>query len=65
MSNNRITLKDIALKASVHPTTVSMALRNHPELPEATRVRLQGLAKEIEDFLDVREKLATQHSKIN
>jgi DNA-binding LacI/PurR family transcriptional regulator len=45
--NNRITLKDIALKASVHPTTVSMALRNHPELPEATRLRLQGLAKEM------------------
>jgi len=47
MSNIRITLKDVARKAGVHATTVSMALRNHPELPEVTRLRLQTVAKEM------------------
>ncbi len=45
--HERVTLKTIATRAGVHPTTVSMALRNHPQLPEATRQRLQALAKEM------------------
>jgi LacI family transcriptional regulator len=40
----RTTLADVARKAGVHVTTVSMALRNHPRLPAATRERLQALA---------------------
>jgi len=43
----RTTLADIARKAGVHVTTVSMALRNHPRLPAATRERLQSLAKKM------------------
>lgn len=43
----RVTLKDIAEKAGVHQTTVSMALRNHPELPLATRERLRNLAEKM------------------
>ncbi len=39
--------KDIALRAGVHITTVSLALRNDPRLPEATRTRIQALAKEM------------------
>ena len=39
------TLADIAREAGVHVTTVSLALRNHPRLPESTRLRLQNLAK--------------------
>jgi len=45
MSENRITLDDIATEAGVHKTTVSLALRNHPRLPEETRTRIQALAK--------------------
>lgn len=40
-------MKHIAVRAGVHPTTVSMALRNHPDIPEATRNRLKWLAKEM------------------
>lgn len=45
--NRRITLADIAKKAGYHPTTISMALRNHPRLPEATTKKIQELAKEM------------------
>lgn len=47
MSARRVTLSDIAAKAQVHVTTVSLALRNHPRLPEATRRRIQTLAKKM------------------
>jgi LacI family transcriptional regulator len=47
MSELRITLADVALKAGVHVTTVSQALRNHPHIALKTRHRLQALAKEM------------------
>jgi LacI family transcriptional regulator len=47
MTEKRVTLADIARAAGVHTTTVSMALRNHPRLPEKTRTRLQALAKKM------------------
>jgi len=43
----RITLMDVARRAGVHYTTVSMALRNHPRLPTDTRERLRTLAEEM------------------
>lgn len=46
--NRRVTLADIAKRAEVHVTTVSLALRNHPRLPEKTRSRIQKLAKEMD-----------------
>jgi LacI family transcriptional regulator len=47
MNERRVTLSDIAKRAGVHMTTVSLALRNHPRLPEATRTRIQALAREM------------------
>ncbi len=47
MNERRVTLADIAAKAGVHVTTVSLAMRNHPRLPEATRTRIQALAQEM------------------
>lgn len=47
MSEYRVTLSDIAKKAGVHVTTVSLALRNHPRLPLETRQRLQAMAKQM------------------
>jgi LacI family transcriptional regulator len=47
MSERRVTLSDIASKAGVHVTTVSLAMRNHPRLPEATRQRIQALAQQM------------------
>ena len=43
----RVTLADVAKQAGVHTTTVSLALRNHPRLPEATRQRLRALAEKM------------------
>jgi LacI family transcriptional regulator len=44
MNERRVTLADIAVKADVHVTTVSLALRNHPRLPETTRNRIHAIA---------------------
>src|SRR5690606_18100520 len=46
-SPRRVTLSDIAKQAEVHVTTVSLALRNHPRLPERTRKRIQKIAEEL------------------
>ncbi len=43
----RVTLKDIAKKAGVHFTTVSLALKNDPRLPQKTRDRLRKIAEEM------------------
>lgn len=47
MNERRTTLADVAREANVHVTTVSLALRNHPRLPEATRTRIRGLAEQM------------------
>jgi LacI family transcriptional regulator len=47
MNERRVTLSDIAARADVHVTTVSLALRNHPRLPAETRERIQALAKKM------------------
>ncbi|MEO7413304.1 MAG: LacI family DNA-binding transcriptional regulator [Opitutaceae bacterium] len=47
MNEARVTLADIAVRAKVHVTTVSLALRNHPRLPARTRERIQALAKKL------------------
>jgi LacI family transcriptional regulator len=41
----RVTQSDIAHAAGVHNTTVSLALRNSPALPEETRLKIQSIAK--------------------
>lgn len=38
------TLREIARRAGVSHTTISLSLRNHPSIPERTRVRLRRLA---------------------
>lgn len=47
MNERRVTLADVARRAGVHVTTVSLALRNHPRLPETTRRRIQELAQQM------------------
>ncbi len=39
------TMADVARAAQVHQTTVSLALRNHPSIPEATRARIAEIAR--------------------
>jgi len=43
----RVTQRDVAEKAGVHITTISLALRNHPSLPLTTRERLRSLAEKM------------------
>ena len=45
--NPRITMAEVAKAAGVHQTTVSLALRNHPSIPEATRERIHRLAQKL------------------
>ena len=39
--------REIAKAAGVSPATVSLALRNHPSIPEATRVRIREVAESL------------------
>jgi len=72
MSDQRVTLADIARKAGVHVTTVSLALRNHPRLPAATRQRLCALADQMgyrpdpamRALVAYRQKLHPPHSQL-
>jgi len=43
----RVTLRDIARKAKLHASTVSRALRNHPNVPPSTRLRVQKISKKL------------------
>ncbi len=47
MMNDVVTMAQVAKRAGVHTTTVSLALRNHPSLPETTRERIRKLAEEM------------------
>ena len=46
-SSRRPTMKDVAVLAGVHQTTVSLALRNHPGIPAVTRERIRRIAAEV------------------
>ena len=46
-NSRRTTLSDIARAAGVHVTTVSLAMRNHPRIPEATKTRIRQLAEKL------------------
>jgi len=47
-SNARPTMRDIArLAGGVHPSTVSLALRNHPGISEATRKKVCAAARKL------------------
>lgn len=41
------TMRDVAILAGVHQSTVSLALRNHPEIPVKTRERIRAIAEKI------------------
>lgn len=43
----KATLEDVARKAGVHRTTVSLSLRNHPRIPVLTRDRVKAVASEL------------------
>ncbi len=48
----RVTQTDVARAAGVHNTTVSLALRNSPSIPESTRKRIRAIADELGYYPD-------------
>jgi DNA-binding LacI/PurR family transcriptional regulator len=44
---NPTTLQNVADRAGVHRTTVSLALRDHPRIPAGTRRRIQAIARRL------------------
>lgn len=52
VATTRVTQSDIARAAGVHNTTVSLALRNSPAIPEHTRSRIRALAEEMGYYPD-------------
>src|SRR5687768_6094261 len=47
MASARPTQDDVARRAGVHRTTVSLALQGHPRIPAATRTHIRRIADEI------------------
>jgi LacI family transcriptional regulator len=47
MDTKRVVMKDVARRANVHQTTVSLALNNDPRIAQSTRERIQQIAKEM------------------
>ncbi len=43
----KATLQDVAIRAGVHRTTVSLALRDHPRIPAETRERVKAIAAKL------------------
>jgi len=48
MKQGRVTIKDIARELDISTSTVSRALRNHPEIKEATRKAVLELAEKLD-----------------
>jgi DNA-binding LacI/PurR family transcriptional regulator len=48
MGFKQITVKDIALRLNLHHTTVSKALRNHPDISRETKELVSSTAKEMD-----------------
>jgi len=48
MAARQVTVKDIARKLRLHYTTVSKALRDHPDISPATKRRVLSLARELD-----------------
>ncbi|MCD6115527.1 LacI family DNA-binding transcriptional regulator [bacterium] len=48
MHNNPVRIKDIAQRLNVSSSTVSRALRHHPDISKKTRDKVEALAKELD-----------------
>ncbi|MCK4689585.1 MAG: LacI family DNA-binding transcriptional regulator, partial [Candidatus Marinimicrobia bacterium] len=48
MKKRQVTIKDIAKKLNISPSTVSRALRDHPDISTQTKKRVNSLAEELD-----------------
>ncbi|WP_456460734.1 LacI family DNA-binding transcriptional regulator, partial [Lutibacter sp.] len=47
MRNHQITIKDLAKQLGISPSTVSRALKDHPDISEHTKTKVKSLAKKL------------------
>ena len=47
MQNHQVTIKDIAKELGISPSTVSRALKDHPDISTKTKDKVKGLAKKL------------------
>lgn len=64
MRSSQVTIKDIAEQLGISPSTVSRALKNHPEISEATKRAVNELAKKL-NYEPNAIALSLQSSKSN
>jgi DNA-binding LacI/PurR family transcriptional regulator len=64
MRSAQYTLKDLANRLGISPSTVSKALNNHPEISEATKNAVHKLAKEL-NYHPNAIALSLKHSRSN
>lgn len=64
MKSGQITIKDIARELNISPSTVSRALKNHPDISKETRVLVQELAHKL-DYQPNAVALSLRKSKTN
>ena len=64
MKQSQITIKDIAKTLNISPSTVSRALKDHPDISPATKKAVRELAKEL-DYQPNSVALSLRKSKTN
>jgi len=64
MKGRQITIKDIARELGISPSTVSRALKNHPDISSATKRQVNDLAKKYK-YKPNEVALSLRHSKSN
>lgn len=64
MRSSQVTIKDIAAELGISPSTVSRALKNHPEISEETKRAVKELAKKL-NYEPNAIALSLQSSKSN
>lgn len=64
MKGRQVTIKDIARELGISPSTVSRALKNHPDISTATKNAVNDLAKKLR-YKPNEVALSLKHSKSN
>lgn len=64
MKGRQITIKDIARELGISPSTVSRALKNHPDISNATKRAVNDLARKLK-YKPNEIALSLRHSKSN
>lgn len=62
MQHNSVTIKDLAKELGISPSTVSRALKDHPDISESTKKAVKALALKL-DYQPNEIALSLRHSK--